>query len=61
MTAAGENTGRVRALSTSHSSSPPIAVGSGGTLLKSSVGTLDAKKPVRVLVVEDNTILRNLL
>jgi hypothetical protein len=41
--------------------SPTIAVGSGATLLKSSVGTLEARKGLRVLVVEDNTILRNLL
>ncbi|KAI0316421.1 hypothetical protein OF83DRAFT_1127068 [Amylostereum chailletii] len=54
--------GRVRALSNSAQSlSPTIAVGSGGTLLKSSVGTLESKKTVRVLVVEDNNILRNLL
>ncbi|KAL4252318.1 hypothetical protein ABKN59_002599 [Abortiporus biennis] len=46
----------------SHSpSSPTIAVGTGGTLLKSSVGTLQPKSSLRVLVVEDNSILRNLL
>lgn len=42
-------------------SSPTIAVGTGGTLLKSSVGTLQPKRAIRVLVVEDNAILRNLL
>ncbi|CAL1716850.1 unnamed protein product [Somion occarium] len=44
-----------------NSSSPTVAVGTGGTLLKSSVGTGSAKNGVRVLVVEDNAILRNLL
>ncbi|KAI0833277.1 hypothetical protein BC628DRAFT_1308067 [Trametes gibbosa] len=38
-----------------------IAVGTGGTLLKSSVGTVEPRGPLRVLVVEDNSILRNLL
>ncbi|TCD67142.1 His Kinase A domain containing protein [Steccherinum ochraceum] len=43
-------------------SSPTIAVGTGGTLLKSVVGSAeDARGPLRVLVVEDNDILRNLL
>ncbi|KIK10098.1 hypothetical protein K443DRAFT_670728 [Laccaria amethystina LaAM-08-1] len=39
-----------------------VTVGSGGTLLKSSIGSLD-KSPhrSRVLVVEDNGIIRNLL
>ncbi|KAI0032527.1 hypothetical protein K488DRAFT_49715 [Vararia minispora EC-137] len=41
--------------------SPTIAVGSGATLLKSSVGALGTRKTIRVLVVEDNNILRNLL
>ncbi|KAG7089839.1 hypothetical protein E1B28_011485 [Marasmius oreades] len=41
---------------------PTISVGSGGTLLKSSVGTIHAKEQkVKILVVEDNSILRNLL
>jgi len=41
---------------------PTIAVGSGGTLLQSSVGTLHTKeRRFRVLVVEDNNILRSLL
>ncbi|KAF8150767.1 hypothetical protein B0H34DRAFT_801693 [Crassisporium funariophilum] len=40
---------------------PTITVGSGGTLLKSSVGSLDSERRFRVLVVEDNSILRNLL
>jgi len=40
---------------------PTITLGSGGTLLKSSVGTLDSERRFRVLVVEDNGILRNLL
>lgn len=53
---------RRRSQSGSHSAlSPTIAIGAGATLLKSSVGTLEARKGVRVLVVEDNTILRNLL
>lgn len=38
-----------------------ISVGSGGLLLKSSVGTLVSNKPIYVLVVEDNSILRELL
>ncbi|KAI0087316.1 hypothetical protein BDY19DRAFT_893168 [Irpex rosettiformis] len=42
-------------------SSPTIAIGTGGTLLKTSVGALQPKRAVRVLVVEDNAILRNLL
>jgi len=39
-----------------------VTVGSGGTLLRSSIGSMD-KSPhrSRVLVVEDNSILRNLL
>ncbi|KAI9000649.1 hypothetical protein BD414DRAFT_472325 [Trametes punicea] len=46
----------------SHSqSTPTISVGAGGTLLKSSVGTVEPSGPLRVLVVEDNSILRNLL
>ncbi|KAK7454471.1 hypothetical protein VKT23_011227 [Stygiomarasmius scandens] len=41
---------------------PTITVGAGGTLLKSSVGTLQPKEQkIKILVVEDNTILRNLL
>lgn len=48
-------------------SSPTIAVGTGGTLLKSVVGAAAGtpaevvKGRLRVLVVEDNEILRNLL
>jgi hypothetical protein len=39
-----------------------VSVGTGGTLLKSSVGTIDTTEhQFRVLVVEDNSILRNLL
>ncbi|KAF9223470.1 hypothetical protein BS17DRAFT_767327 [Gyrodon lividus] len=39
-----------------------VAVGTGGTLLKASVGAVDATQPQKkVLVVEDNNILRNLL
>jgi hypothetical protein len=39
-----------------------ILVGTGGTLLKSSVGSVESRKrQFRVLVVEDNSILRNLL
>lgn len=41
---------------------PTISVGSSGTLLKSSVGTIDTtERRFRVLVVEDNSILRSLL
>jgi hypothetical protein len=45
-----------------HSSTPTISIGSGGTLLKSSVGTIStSERRFRILVVEDNSILRNLL
>jgi len=59
----GGQPGRARSLSQSQSStSPTIPVGdTGGSLLKSSIGALESKKNVRVLVVEDNSILRNLL
>jgi hypothetical protein len=40
---------------------PTITFGSAGTILRSSVGTLDSERRFRVLVVEDNGILRNLL
>ena len=40
---------------------PTITFGSGGTMLRSSVGKLDSEHRFRVLVVEDNGILRNLL
>ena len=40
---------------------PTITFGSGGTILRSSVGSLDSEHRFRVLVVEDNGILRNLL
>ena len=59
----GAQPGRARSFSHSQSStSPTIPVGdTGGSLLKSSIGALESKKNVRVLVVEDNSILRNLL
>ncbi|KAJ7454785.1 hypothetical protein FB451DRAFT_1279374 [Mycena latifolia] len=39
-----------------------INIGTGGTLLRSSVGTINSdERRFRVLVVEDNSILRNLL
>ena len=42
--------------------SPTVAVGTGGLLLKSSIGTVDSSTSrARVLVVEDNRILRDLL
>ncbi|PCH42325.1 histidine kinase, partial [Wolfiporia cocos MD-104 SS10] len=41
--------------------SSTVSVGAGGTLLKSSVGALGVQGPVRVLVIEDNNILRGLL
>lgn len=42
--------------------SPTITVGTGGILLKSSIGTVDSTTlRARVLVVEDNHILRDLL
>ncbi|KAH9940976.1 hypothetical protein B0H21DRAFT_753848 [Amylocystis lapponica] len=41
--------------------SPTISVGTGGTLLKSSVGTVETLRKLRVLVIEDNSILRSLL
>lgn len=40
---------------------PTITVGTGRTLLKASVGSLKSERRFRVLVVEDNSILRNLL
>lgn len=41
---------------------PTIAVGSGGTLLQSSVGSLHMnERRFKILVVEDNSILRNLV
>lgn len=44
------------------SPTPTISIGSGGTLLKSSVGTINSsERRFRILVVEDNSILRNLL
>ncbi|PIL35743.1 hypothetical protein GSI_02473 [Ganoderma sinense ZZ0214-1] len=46
---------------TPSSQSPTVSVGTGGTLLKSSIGTVEPQGPLRVLVVEDNSILRNLL
>jgi hypothetical protein len=43
-------------------SATPTTIGPGGTLLESSVGTLNtSNRPFRVLVMEDNGILRNLL
>lgn len=41
--------------------SPTITVGAGAILLKSSIGTVDSTLRARVLVVEDNRILRDLL
>jgi hypothetical protein len=38
-----------------------VAFGSNGTLLQSSVGSIPVKERLRVLVVEDNSILRSLL
>lgn len=41
---------------------PTVTVGMGGILLKSSIGTVDSSTlRARVLVVEDNSILRDLL
>ena len=41
---------------------PTIPIGPGGSLLKTSIGTINSKGlRYRVLVVEDNSILRNLL
>ncbi|KAI0292121.1 hypothetical protein BC826DRAFT_911759 [Russula brevipes] len=59
----GSQPGRARSFSQSQTStSPTIPVGdTGGSLLKSSIGALGSRKNVRVLVVEDNNILRNLL
>ncbi|KAK0450084.1 hypothetical protein EV421DRAFT_1704638 [Armillaria borealis] len=42
--------------------SPTINVGNGGTLLKSSIGTIQTRlSRFKILVVEDNSILRSLL
>ncbi len=59
----GIQPGRARSMSQSQTStSPTIPVDdTGGSLLKSSIGALESRKNVRVLVVEDNSILRNLL
>ncbi|KAH8983215.1 Fph type histidine kinase [Lactarius akahatsu] len=59
----GVQLSRMRSLSQSQSTtSPTIPVGdTGGSLLRSSVGALGSRNNVRVLVVEDNSILRNLL
>jgi len=46
---------------TPNSPSTTISVGTGGLLLKTSVGSLESGKPIHVLVVEDNGILRELL
>ncbi|CCM04966.1 uncharacterized protein FIBRA_07164 [Fibroporia radiculosa] len=46
---------------TPNTANPTISVGPGGTLLRSSVGTVGPQGPVRVLVIEDNSILRGLL
>ncbi|KAJ7242776.1 hypothetical protein B0H12DRAFT_1132007 [Mycena haematopus] len=41
---------------------PTVTIGVGGTLLRSSMGTINSdERRFRVLVVEDNNILRNLL
>lgn len=40
---------------------PTITIGTSASLLKSSVGTLDPASGIRVLIIEDNSILRNLL
>ncbi|PBL03757.1 hypothetical protein ARMGADRAFT_1049541 [Armillaria gallica] len=46
----------------SETSSTTISVGTGGTLLKSSVGTIQTRlSRFKILVVEDNSILRSLL
>ncbi|EIW84222.1 hypothetical protein CONPUDRAFT_163400 [Coniophora puteana RWD-64-598 SS2] len=45
-----------------HLNSPTVSVGPGGTLLKTSIGAAESSQRRRsVLVVEDNSILRNLL
>lgn len=47
---------------TDERNSPTVTVGTGGILLKSSIGTVDSSAlRARVLVVEDNRILRDLL
>lgn len=56
-----ENSGGLESPVSHSPSSPTVSVGSGGSLLKASVGTLEKKAVIRVLVVEDNAILRNLL
>ena len=47
--------------SSPRTASPTVNIGTGGTLLKSSVGSLGIRNTLRVLVIEDNSILRNLL
>jgi len=45
----------------SDTSVPTISVGIGGILLKASIGSFKSERRFRILVVEDNSILRNLL
>ena len=52
---------RTRSLGGAGRNGSTVTLESGGTLLQSAVGTLSKGKRVRVLVVEDNTILRQLL
>jgi len=47
--------------SSPNSASPTVNIGTSGTLLKSSIGSLGVRNALRVLVIEDNSILRNLL
>jgi len=53
---------RARSPSPDRSNGPTVAVGTGGILLKSSIGSVNPSiLRARVLVVEDNRILRDLL
>ena len=53
---------RTRSPSPDRRNGPTVAVGTGGILLKSSIGSVDSSTlRARVLVVEDNRILRDLL
>lgn len=57
-----QNLPRTRSPTLDGPDSPTVTVGTGGILLKSSIGTVDSSTlRARVLVVEDNHILRDLL
>lgn len=56
-----ESVGYDAAMPADASESPTIPIGTGGSILRSSMGQANPRGNIRVLVVEDNSILRNLL